>query len=179
MAIPDYIISFSADVIGVLLGASLGYLLGLRQQRKIDGEKREETKRELKGALKDELVYVQKEVRDEPKSPSEIFGELAFSPIFLDLPTFTSIVNSGQLLLLDAGLVRSLRELNKEIHEHNIAQATFMAVGTSLLEGFKKTDEGADEKPSGRIASVLKVVLTRRETIVQQTEKLIQKLSEP
>jgi hypothetical protein len=178
VAISEYVISFLADVIGVLIGASLGYLLGLRQQRKIDSEKREEMKRELKGALKDELVYVQKEVRDEPKSPSEIFG-LAFSPVFLDLPTFTSIVNSGQLLLLDAGLVRSLRELNKEIHEHNIAQTTFMAVGTSLLEGFKKTHEGADEKPSGRIASVLKVVLTRRETIVQQTEKLIQKLSEP
>ena len=176
MAISDYVISFLADVIGVLLGASLGYLLGLRQQRKIDSEKREEMKRELKGALKDELVYVQKEVRDESKSPSEIFG-LAFSPVFLDLPTFTSIVNSGQLLLLDAGLVRSLRELNKEIHEHNIAQTTFMAVGTSLLEGFKKTAESAEEKPSGRIASVLKVVLTRRETIIQQTEKLIQTLS--
>ena len=177
MAISDYVISFLADVIGVLLGASLGYWLGLRQQRKIDSEKREEMKRELKGALKDELVYVQKEVRDEPKSPSEIFG-LAFSPVFLDLPTFTSIVISGQLLLLDAGLVRSLRELNKEIHEHNIAQTAFLAVGTSLLEGFKRTGEGAGEKPSGRIASVLKVVLTRRETIIQQTEKLIQKLSE-
>ena len=179
MAISDYVISFLADVIGVLLGASLGYLLGLRQQRKIDTERREETKRELKDALKDELAYVQKEVRDEPKSPSEIFGELAFSPVFLDLPTFTSIVNSGQLLLLDAGLIRSLRELNKEIHEHNIAQTTFMAVGTSLLEGFKRTHEGADEKPSGRMVSVLKVILSRRETIVQQTEKLIQKLSEP
>jgi hypothetical protein len=179
LAISDYVISFLADVVGVLIGASLGYLLGLRQQRKIDTERREETKRELKDALKDELAYVQKEVRDEPKSPSEIFGELAFSPVFLDLPTFTSIVNSGQLLLLDAGLIRSLRELNKEIHEHNIAQTTFMAVGTSLLEGFKRTHEGTDEKPSGRIASVLKVVLSRRETIVQQTEELIQKLSEP
>ena len=179
MAISDYVISFSADVIGVLLGASLGYLLGLRQQRKIDSERREDTKRELKNALKDELVYVQKEVRDEPKSPSEIFGELAFSPVFLDLPTFTSIVNSGQLLLLDAGLVRSLRELNKEIHEHNIAQTTFMAVGTSLLEGFKKTPAGAGDKPNGRIDSLLKVALTRRATIIQQSEKLIKELSEP
>jgi len=135
-------------------------------------------KRELKGALKDELVYVQKEVRDEPKSPSEIFG-LAFSPVFLDLPTFTSIVNSGQLLILEAELVRSLRELNKEIHEHNIAQTTFFAVGTSLLEGFKKTPAGAGDKPNGRIDSLLKVVLTRRATIIQQSEKLIKELSEP
>jgi len=177
VAISDYVISFLADAVGVLIGASLGYLLGLRQQRKIDSEKREETKRELKDALKDELIYVQKEVRDAPKSPSEIFGH-AFNPVFLDLPTFTSIVNSGQLLLLDAWLVRSLRELNKEIHEHNIAQTTFLAVGTSLLEGFKRTSEGADEKPSGRIGSLLNVVLTRRETIVQQTEKLVQELSE-
>jgi hypothetical protein len=169
LAISDYVISFLADVVGVLLGASLGYLLGLRQQRKIDTERREETKRELKDALKDELVYVQKEVRDEPKSPSEVFGDLAFSPVFLDLPTFTSIVNSGQLLLLDVGIVRSLRELNKEIHEHNIAQTTFLAVIASTSQ----------EKPSGRMASVLKVILSRRETIVQQTEKLIQKLSEP
>ena len=178
MAISDYVISFLADVIGVLIGALVGYLLGLRQQRKIDSERREETKRELKEALKDELVYVQKEVRDAPKSPSEIFG-LVFNPVFLDLPTFTSIVNSGQLLLLDAWLVRSLRELNKDIHEHNIAQTTFLAVGTSLLEGFKRTSEGADEKPSGRIGSLLKVVLTRRESIIQQTEKLIKELSEP
>ena len=177
MAISDYVISFLADVIGVLIGALVGYLLGLRQQRKIDSEKREQTKHELKDALKDELIYVQKEVRDAPKSPSEIFGH-AFNPVFLDLPTFTSIVNSGQLLLLDAWLVRSLRELNKEIHEHNIAQTTFLAVGTSLLEGFKRTSEGADEKPSGRIGSLLNVVLTRRETIVQQTEKLVQELSE-
>ena len=146
----------------------LGYLLGLRQQRKIDTERREERKHELKDALKDELAYVQREVGDQPKTPSEVFGELAFNPVFLDLPTFASIVNSGQLLLLDVGLVRSLRELNKEINEHNIAQTTFLAVSASASQ----------EKTSGRIASVLKAILGRRESIIHQTEKLIQKLSE-
>jgi hypothetical protein len=187
MAISDYIISFLADVVGVLLGALLGYLLGLRQQRKIDDERSAKMKRELKDALKDELAYVLKEVGNQPKSSSEIFGDLAFSPVFLDLPTFTSIVNSGQLLLLDAELVRSLRELNKDIHEHNIAQTTFLAVGAatnsaefaSHSEEFKRILAGADEKSSGRLGNVLKVILSRREIIIQETEGLIQKLSEP
>jgi hypothetical protein len=112
MAISDYIISFVADLIGVLLGVWLGYLLGLRQQRTIDSEKDSRRRVELGEALRNELAYVSKEVGRRSEGSSGFFNDLAFTTVYLDLPTFTSIVNSGQLLLLDQVLIRSLRELN-------------------------------------------------------------------
>jgi len=186
MAVPDYILSFLADVVGVLLGAWLGYMFGLRQQRRIDNERGVKIKRELKDAIKNELVYLLKELGDQPGKPSEVFSEFAFAPVFLDLPTFTSIVNSGQLLLLDAELVRSLRELNTDVHEHNIAQAVFLGVSgvmdtaefASHSAEFKRILASRDENPNGRLGSVLKVVLNRRETIVREAQELIQSLSE-
>jgi hypothetical protein len=186
MGLPDYILSFLADVVGVLLGAWLGYMFGLRQQRRIDNERAVRMKRELKDALKNELVYMLKELGDQPGESSEVFSELAFNPVFLDLPTFTSIVNSGQLLLLDAELVRSLRELNTEVHEHNIAQAAFLAVNGAMdaaefashLAEFKRILAGKDEKPNGRLGSLLNVVLGRRETIVREAQELIKSLSD-
>ncbi|HYB04383.1 MAG TPA: hypothetical protein VED17_07970, partial [Nitrososphaerales archaeon] len=106
MPISDDLASFAADVVGVLLGAFLGYLLGLRQQRKIDEERDSKRRNELREALRAELVYMEKEVARKSETSSELFSPLLFNMVYLDMPTFTSIVNSGQLLLLDSELVQ-------------------------------------------------------------------------
>jgi len=186
MPVSDYVISFAADVIGVFLGAGLGYILGLQQQRKFDREKDDRLRRELRDALKNELVYVITELGILPPKSSEIFSTLAFDPVFLELPTFTSIVNSGQLLLLDTDLVSSLRELNTEIHEHNLAQTSFFVVGGTMnAEEFashspnlnKIAGGEKEEKANGRLEALLKVIVSRRKTIVTHAESLIKKLA--
>ena len=121
MAISDVFLDPIADLVGALLGVFLGYWLGFRQQRRIDSEKDQKKRKEMMQALGVELRYLVDEVTRKSPGPSGFFGTLNFNILFLDLPTFTSIVNSGQLLLLDSNTVRSLRELNGEIHEHDIA----------------------------------------------------------
>jgi len=185
LQIPDDMVSFIADVVGVLLGAFLGYLLGLRQQRKIDSERDIKRKQELKEALKDELDYLQKEVSKQPEPSSELFEPLGFDVVILDLPTFASIVNSGQLLLLDSEVVRSLRELNTRIHEHNTAQAVLVGVVgfsdsaglTSQLEESRKIALEKGEQPNSRFVGLLKVVMTKRKSIAQMCQDLSPKLS--
>ena len=184
MQISDEVLSFSADVVGVLLGAFLGYLLGLRQQRKIDYERDAKRKQELKVALKDELEYLAKEVTRQSEATLEFFRSFGFDTVFLDMPTFTSIVNSGQLLLLDSEVVHSLRELNTQIHEHNISQTVleaFIGVSNSSrlvapTEEFKKIVLDPVEHSSSRITELLKLVMDKRKIIAQECEDLIQKL---
>ena len=129
MAVSDDLVLFVADVIGVLLGAWLGYLFGVRQQRRIEAEKEAARRIELIEALKDEVAYVSREVRTHPKSSSERVVELDFSTVYLDLPTYTSIVNSGQLLLLDSKLVHS-----PEGTEHSGAPSRYRADGVPQLD---------------------------------------------
>ena len=170
-------ISFVADVLGVLLGAFLGYLLGLRQQRKIDNERDQKKKRELIEALKVELDYIVAEVTQKPVKGSELFGQLNFDVIILDLPMFTSIVNSGQLLLLDSRTVAALRELNTEIHEHNTAQAIFLGVAGSNSDRLNAIEENRDAEAKGRLGVLLRVILTKRDGIAEKARKLSQDLS--
>lgn len=184
LPISDDIISFAADVVGVLLGAFLGYLLGLRQQRKIDEERDERKRIELKDALRTELVYIEKEVTNEPETWSELFNPVRFNIVFLDMPTFTSIVNSGQLLLLDSELVKSLSELNSEVHEHKVAQTIFASVGGSQspaelgshLKEFEKIIDDPSQQTNDRLAVLLKVVVAKRKIISHHARELIQKL---
>jgi hypothetical protein len=170
-------ISFVANVIGVLLGAFLGYLLGLRQQRKIDYERDQKKKRELIEALKVELNYIVTETVQKPVTGSEIFDQLNFDVIVFDLPAFTSIVNSGQLLLLDSSTVAALRELNTEIHEHNTAQAIFLGVAGSNSDRLNAIAENRDPEAKGRLGALLKVILTKRDGIAEKARKLIQDMS--
>lgn len=186
MAVSDEIISFVADVVGVLLGALLGYLLGLRQERKIDQEKEDRKRIELKAALRAEIGDMVKELAKEPEVSSELFGHIKFDVVLtLDMPTFTSIVNSGQLLLLDSKLVRLLRQLNSEVHEHNTVQSIFAGVvGTqspeemnSHVKEIEKVLEDPSQQTNDRLAGVLKVVAAKRKAIAQQAKVLIQNLS--
>jgi len=185
LPIPDDIVSFAADVVGVLLGALLGYLLGLRQERKIDREKEDRKRTELKAALRAEAFYIEKELAKEPEPSSELFKRIRFDVVFLDMPTFTSVVNSGQLLLLDSELIRSLRQLNSEIHEHNVAQSIFAGVsGTQSLEElnshmkeFEKVLDDPSQQTDDRLAAVLKAVLAKRKTISDQVRVLLHNLS--
>lgn len=185
MAISDDIISFAADVVGVLVGALLGYLLGLRQERKIDREKEDKKRTELKVALRAEIGDIEKELAKEPEPSSELFKSIRFDVVFLDMPTFTSIVNSGQLLLLDSQLVRLLREFNGAIHEHNIAQSIFAGVSgtqspeemSSHMKEIEKVIDDPSQQTNDRLAAVLKAVLARRETISHQARVLLDNLS--
>jgi hypothetical protein len=184
LAISD-IISFSADVVGVLLGALLGYLLGLRQERKIDREKDDRKRTELKAALRAEIGDIQRELAKEPLVYSELFQSVRFDFVFLDMPTFTSIVNSGQLLLLDPELIRSLRGLNNEIHEHNTAQSIFAGVNATQspeelnahMKEFERVLKDPSQQTNDRLAAVLKVVVAKRKAISQQARVLIDNLS--
>jgi hypothetical protein len=184
LAISDDIVSFSADVVGVLLGALLGYLLGLRQERKIDREKDDRKRTELRAALRAEIGDIQQELAKEPLVYSELFKSIRFDFVFLDMPTFTSIVNSGQLLLLGPELIKSLRELNNEIHEHNTAQTIFAGVsGTqspeelnSHMKEFERTLKDPSQQTNDRLAEVLKVVVAKRKTISQLARLLIDEL---
>ena len=173
-----------ADVVGVLLGAFLGYLLGLRQQRKIDEERDSKRRNELREALRAELVYTEKEVAKKSEMSSELFSPLLFNTVYLDMPTFTSIVNSGQLLLLESELVQLLRKLSSEVHEHNIAQSIFAGVSatqnptelSSHMQEFAKVLEDPTQQTDDRLAVLLKVVVAKRKRISQQARELIQKL---
>jgi len=185
LAISDDIISFAADVVGVLLGALMGYLLGLRQERKIDREKEDRKRTELKTALRAEIGDIEKELAKEAEPSTELFKSIRFDLAFLDMPTFTSIVNSGQLLLLDSELIRLLREFNGSIHEHNTAQSIFAGViGTqspeemsSHMKEIEKVTDDPSQQTNDRLAGVLKVVLAQRKTISRQAKVLIQNLS--
>ena len=185
MSFSDDFISFAADVIGVLLGALLGYLLGLRQQRKIDQEKDDRKRAELKAALRAEIGDIQKELDKEPLVYSELFKSIRFDLVFLDMPTFTSVVNSGQLLLLDPELIRSLRELNNEVHEHNTAQSIFAGVsGTQSpeemsphMKEFERVLDDPSQQTNDRLAGLLKVVVEKRKTISRQARLLIDSLT--
>jgi len=165
-------ISFVANVVGVLLGAFLGYLLGLRQQRQIDSERDQKKKRELIEALKVELGYIVTNVAQKPVGSSELFDQFDFDVIILELPTFTSIVNSGQLLLLDPSTVTALRELNTEIHEHNTAQTIFLAAAAATSDRVNTIPEA-----KGRLGVLLKVILSKREGIAEKARILIQDIS--
>jgi hypothetical protein len=177
LAFSDDAISFVANVVGVLLGAFLGYLLGLRQQRQIDNERDQKKKRELVEALKVELNYIVTEVTQKPLTSSGLFDQLNFDVIFLDLPTFTSIVNSGQLLLLNSSTVAALRELKTRIHEHNTAQAIFLGVSGFNSDRLTTTVENRDPAVKGRVGELLKVILAKRDDIAERARKLIQDIS--
>lgn len=185
LATAEDVISFVADVAGVLVGAFLGYLLGLRQQRKIDSERDEKKRDELTEALRAELEYLVKEVTAKSLASSGVFGSLNFDVVVLDLPTFTSIVNSGQLLLLDMDIISELRELNTKVHEHNTAQAIFLGVGGALSStaSARNSDElnamleSPNEEVDSRLGGLLRLIIHKREEIAQSARKLIQDLS--
>lgn len=163
----------------------MGYLLGLRQQRLIDSERDDKKRQELKSALKAELEYLVREISDKSESSSEFFRQLPFNVLFLDLPTYTSIVNSGQLLLLDSMLVHSFRELNSEVHEHNIAQYVFAGIGFSTAsddmarqsEELKRIIASPSSSSDSRFEGLLKVVINKRTKIVKKADEMIQELS--
>jgi len=191
MAIPEVFVDPIAELVGALLGVFLGYLLGFRQQRKLESEKDQKTRNELMQALKAELLYLVGEVTRKSSGPSDfLFGSLNFDTIFLDLPTFTSIVNSGQLLLLDSKIVRSLRELNGEVHEHNIAQGVFAGVvgsagrlsinaqlNTQETEELKRILQNPEMKVTSQLGGLLKLIVKKRKTIAQKAQELIDNLS--
>ena len=192
MAIPEVFVDPIAELVGALLGVFLGYLLGFRQQRKLESEKDQKTRNELMQALKAELLYLVGEVTRKSSGPSDfLFGSLNFDTIFLDLPTFTSIVNSGQLLLLDSKIVRSLRELNGEVHEHNIAQGVFAGVVGSAgrlsinaqeldaqeTEELKMILQNPEMEATSRLGGLLKLIVKKRKNIAQKSQELIDNLS--
>jgi len=192
MAIPEVFVDPIAELVGALLGVFLGYLLGFRQQRKLESEKDQKTRNELMQALKAELLYLVGEVTRKSSGPSDfLFGSLNFDTIFLDLPTFTSIVNSGQLLLLDSKIVRSLRELNGEVHEHNIAQGVFAGVVGSAgrlsinaqeldaqeTEELKMILQNPEMKTTSSLGGLLKLIVKKRKNIAQKSQELIDNLS--
>jgi hypothetical protein len=191
LAIPDVFLDPIAELVGALLGVFLGYLLGFKQQRKLESEKVRKTRKELMQALKAELLYLVGEVT-KSSGPSEfLFGSLNFDTIFLDLPTFTSIVNSGQLLLLELNIVHSLRELNGEVHEHNIAQAVFagvvgsagrLSINTQELnaqetEELKMILQNPEMEATSRLGGLLKLIVKKRKNIAQKAQELIDDLS--
>jgi len=188
MAISQVLLDPIAELVGALLGVFLGYLLGFRQQRKLESEKNQRTRKELIEALKAELLYLIDEVTRKSSVPSDfLFGSLNFDTIFLDLPTFTSIVNSGQLLLLESNIVHSLRELNSEVHEHNIAQAVFAGVvgsagrlsintqelNTQETQELKTILQNPETETTSRLGGLLKLVVKKRKNIAQKAQELI------
>ena len=185
MALTDYVVEAVADLVGVLIGAWLGYLFGLREHRRTDAERDKATQAELVEALKDEGDYVSREVRTHPKSSSDRIVELDFSTVYLDLPTYTSIVNSGQLLLLDSKLIHSLRELNTQIHLHTTVQTVFLALTevmsptefASHTEECRKVLADPEYKTDDRLATLLKVVVGKREAIAREAGALTHELS--
>jgi len=185
MALTDDFLEFVATLIGVLLGAYLGYWLGLRQHRKTDQERDEATRVELRKALKDEMDFVSREVRTQPKSSSDRIVELDFSTVYLELPTYESIVNSGQLLLLDSKTVHSLRELNTQVHLHTTVQTVFLALTevmspsefASHREECRKVLADPEYKTEDRLATLLKVVAGKRDVIAREARALAQELS--
>jgi len=190
LAISEVLYDPIAELVGALLGVFLGYLLGFRQQRKLESEKDQKTRKELMQALKAELLYLVGEVTRKSSGPSDfLFGSLNFDTIFLDLPTFTSIVNSGQLLLLDSNIVHSLRELNGEVHEHNIAQGVFAGVvgsagrlsinaqlNTQETEELKMILQNPEMETTGRLGGLLKLIVKKRKNIAQKAQELIDSL---
>lgn len=185
MALTDDLLSFAADIVGVLLGAFLGYLLGLRQGRKIEAEKEYQRRIELKRALKDEMAYVLREVRTHPKSSSQRVVELDFSTVYLEMPTYESIINSGELLLLDPGLIHSLRELNTQVHLHTTLQTVFLSLSeimsptefASHSGECKKVLADPEYKTSDRLATLLGVIVGKREAIARGAEALARELA--
>jgi hypothetical protein len=199
LAISELFYDPIAELVGALLGVFLGYLLGFRQQRKIDSEKDQKKRKELMQALKEELLYLVGEVTRKSSGPSGFFGSLNFDMIFLDLPTFTSIVNSGQLLLLELNIVRSLRELNREVHDHNIAQGVFAGVVASAegiariprnlispsssevagsnTQELKMILQNPEMEATSRLGGLLKLIVKKRKNIAQKAQELIGDLS--
>jgi len=192
LAISEVLYDPIAELVGALLGVFLGYLLGFRQQRKLESQKDQKTRKELMQALKAELLYLVGEVTRKSSGPSDfLFGSLNFDTIFLDLPTFTSIVNSGQLLLLESNIVHSLRELNGEVHEHNIAQAVFAGVvgsagrlsintqelNTQETEELKMILQNPTMETTSRLGGLLKLIVKKRKNIAQKAQELIDDLS--
>ena len=180
-----------AELVGALLGVFLGYLLGFRQQRKLESEKDQKTRKELMQALKAELLYLVEVTSKSSGTSDFLFGSLNFDTIFLDLPTFTSIVNSGQLLLLESNIVHSLRELNGEVHEHNIAQGVFAGVVGSAgrlsinaqeldaqeTEELKMILQNPEMKTTSLLGGLLKLIVKKRKNIAQKAQELIGNLS--
>jgi ElaB/YqjD/DUF883 family membrane-anchored ribosome-binding protein len=186
LAISEVLLDPIAELVGALLGVFLGYLLGFRQQRKLESERNQKERKELMQALKAELLYLVGEVTRKSSSPSAFFGSLNFDTIFLDLPTFTSIVNSGQLLLLDSNIVHSLRELNGEVHEHNIAQSVFAGVVASAdsseaagsnTQELKMILQNPQMEATSRLGGLLKLIVKKRKNIAQKAQELIGDLS--
>jgi len=185
VALTDYLVEAAADLVGVLIGAWLGYLFGLREHRRTDAERQEATRVELVEALKDEVTYVSREVRTHPTSSSERIVQLDFSTVYLELPTYESIVNSGQLLLLDSKLIHSLRELNTQVHLHTTVQTVFLALTevmsptefASHTEECRKVLADPEYKTDDRLATLLRVVVGKREVIAREAEALTHELS--
>jgi len=190
LAISEVFYDPIAELVGALLGVFLGYLLGFRQQRKIESQKDQKTRKEMMQALKAELLYLVEVTTKSSGTSDFLFGSLKFDTIFLDLPTFTSIVNSGQLLLLELNIVHSLRELNGEVHEHNIAQGVFAGVvgsagrlsinaqlNTQETEELKMILQNPEMKATTQLGGLLKLIVKKRKNIAQKAEELIGDLS--
>ena len=185
MALSDDLVLFVADVIGVLLGAWLGYLFGLRQQRRIEAEKENARRLELLEALKDEMTYLAREVKTHPKSSSDRIVELDFSTVYLEMSTYTSIINSGELLLLDSKLIHALRELNTQVHLHTTVQTVFLSLTeimnpaefASHTETCRKVLADPEFKTDDRLASLLRVVVGKREMIAREAKAIADDLA--
>ena len=105
--------------------------------------------------------------------------------MYLDLPAYTSIVNSGQLLLFDSNLTHSLTELNTQVHAHNTVQTVFVSVSESLSpEEFKSHAEECRKvltepkfKTSDRLAGTLGVIVSKREVVAREAKALVDEFS--
>jgi hypothetical protein len=93
--------------------------------------------------------------------------------------------------LLELNIVQSLRELNGEVHEHNIAQAVFagvvgsagrLSINTQELnaqetEELKMILQNPEMEATSRLGGLLKLIVKKRKTIAQKAQDLIGDLS--
>jgi len=101
------------------------------------------------------------------------------------MSTYSSIINSGELLLLDSKLIRSLRELNTQVHLHTTVQTVFLSLTeimnpsefASHAEMCRKVLADPEFKTDDRLATLLRVIIGKREVIAREARAITDELT--
>jgi hypothetical protein len=129
----------------------------------------------LKRALADELTEVANRMRPLPP-PADLPNALTFDYATIDLPVYSSLVNSGKIFLLEDKLVRALNELNQNIQDMNRANEDLRRGLSSLtpiearlhLGEFNRIMLNPDAPTEDPLVGSLKVSLLKKRIITSK-----------
>jgi hypothetical protein len=140
----------------------------------------------LKKALADELTVIANRMRS-PPPPADLPNALTHDYGRIDIPVYSSVLNSGKIFLLDDILVRALNDLNQNIQTLNSANEDLRTGFRSLTTMDARSHLGElnrimlnpDLPTEDPLVSFLKVAILQTRIIKSKVPAILVELGEP